>query len=309
MTTRQILAAIDGSVYSSNALDYLIRLFGHNTDVAIHLLSIVSSAGSDQNWMLDVDPLRGQTPAVERRVHEADKYLQDARARLLRNGFGEEQVVVRVEASTASVATAIHHDAVRGTYDGLLVGRRGMGRVGEMFFGSVSAYLVKQCHEVPLWIIDGEVGSTRFLLAVNSTPESLLAADHLGFMMQDSPDAEIFLYHSIPIFGGGTASREEEFVKQWGRQWCEEHLDIENYLFHAHAQLLMDNGIDRRRISQLPMRRDIDASRDLLRQAKKHDCGTIVIGRRGRDIAKGVLGGVSDRTMQQAQDMAVWLVG
>ncbi len=309
MTKKQIIAAVDGSIYSSNALDYLIRLFSGNTDIAIHLLSIVSSAGSDQNWMLDVDPLRGQTPAVERGVRVAEKYLQDARARLLRNGFGEEQITVRVEVSTASVATAIHHDANRGNYDGLLVGRRGMGKVGEMFFGSVSAYLVKQCHEVPLWIIDGEVSSSRFLLAVNSTPESLLAADHLGFMMQDCSDVEICLYHSIPIFGSRQAAREEDFIKLWGREWCEEHLDIENYLFHAHAQILMDNGIDRKRISQLPMRRDLDASRDLLRQARKHDCGTIVIGRRGRDIAKGFLGGVSDRTMQQAQNMAIWLVG
>ncbi len=304
-----IMAAIDGSIYSSNALDYLIRLFGGEADIAIHLVSIVSSAGSDQNWMLDVDPLRGQTPAVERRVRVADRYLQDARTRLLRNGFGEEQITVRVEVSTAGVATAIHHDASRGRYDALLVGRRGVGKVGEMFFGSVSAFLVKQCHEVPLWIIDGEVTSTRFLLAVNSTPESLLAADHLGYIMQGSPDVEICLYHSIPLFGAKTAVREDDFIGQWGREWCEEHLDIENYLFHAHAQVLVDNGIDRKRISQLPMRRDLEASRDLLRQARKHRCGTIVIGRRGRDIAKGFMGGVSDRTMQQAQDMAIWLVG
>ncbi len=306
---KQIMAAIDGSIYSSNALDYLIRLFGGEADIAIHLVSIVSSAGSDQNWMLDVDPLRGQTPAVERRVRVADRYLQDARARLLRNGFGEEQITVRVEVSTAGVATAIHHDASRGRYDALLVGRRGVGKVGEMFFGSVSAFLIKQCHEVPLWIIDGEVTSTRFLLAVNSTPESLLAADHLGYIMQGCPDVEICLYHSIPIFGSRTAAREEDFIRQWGKEWCKEHLDIENYLFHAHARILTDNGIDRKRISQLPMRRDLDASRDLLRQARRHHCGTIVIGRRGRDIAKGFMGGVSDRTMQQAQDMAIWLVG
>ncbi len=309
MTNRQIIAAIDGSIYSSNALDYLIRLFGGQSDIAIHLLSVVSSAGSDRNWMLDVDPLRGQSSAMKRRVRMAEKYLHDARARLLRNGFAEEQITIRVDVSTASVATAIHHDANRGKYDSLLIGRRGMGKVGEMFFGSVSAYLVKQCHEVPLWVIDGEVSSSRFLLAVNSTPESLLAADHLGYMMQGSSDVEICLYHSIPIFGGRTATREEDFIRQWGREWCEENLDIENYLFHAHARILMDNGIERRRISQLPMRRDLDASRDLLRQARKHDCGTIVIGRRGRDIAKGFLGGVSDRTMQQAQNMAIWLVG
>jgi hypothetical protein len=35
----------------------------------------------------------------------------------------------------------------------------------------------------------------------------------------------------------------------------------------------------------------------------------VVIGRRGREVDKGLLGGVSDRATQMAENMAVWLVG
>jgi nucleotide-binding universal stress UspA family protein len=307
---RKILVAIDGSVYSSNSLDYLIRLFQHDTNISIHLLAIISSAGSDQNWMFDVDPLRTQSPATDRKTRTAYKYLKDAKQRLLRNGFTDEQVSYEAESSRASISTAIHHTANHGQYDALLLGRRGMGKVGEMFFGSVSSYLLEKCHEIPLWIIDGEVSSPHFILAVHSLPASLMAADHLAFIIQNDPKSTIYLYHSDQIFGAKKIADETGFHQQWGREWCSEHLDLDNYLFHAHAQILMEGGIAKKRITQLPMQKDIDASHDLLRQAKKHHCGTIVIGRRGREVGKGFFSGrVSGKTMQHAQNVAIWLVG
>ncbi len=306
---KNILAAVDGSVYSSNSLDYLIRLFKNDRNLIIHLVSVVSAGSSDQNWMLDVDPLRGDTPAVELRKAKASRYLKDAQGRLLRNGFLEDQISYCVQSSSSSLATTIHHFANKGMYDGLLVGRRGIGKVGEMFMGSVSADLISKCHEVPLWIIDGDVTSTRFLLAVQATPRSLMAADHLGFVMQSNPNTEICLYHSSSFFGSRPPVPAEEFHRQWGEEWCNEHLDLDDYLYQAHAKILVDSGISEKQISVIPPHKDLDASHDLLRQAKKHGCGTVVIGRRARDVEKGLLGGVSDRTTQHAQDTAVWLVG
>jgi len=306
---KKILVAIDGSVYSSNSLDYLIRLFKKNTDVDILLLSIVSAGSSDQNWMLDVDPLRTDTPAVELRKAKAERYLKDARDRLLRNGFSEEQIDFSISASAGAIATTIHHQANKGFFDSLLVGRRGVGKVGEMFLGSVSADLMTACHEVPLWIIDGEVTATRFLLAVHCTPQSLRAADHLAFIMSEHPDTEIYLYHSSAVFGSTSPAPAEKFHAQWGEEWCNKYLDLDNHLYQAHTRLLIDNGFSENKISQILPHRDLDASHDLLRQAKQHGCGTIVLGRRGREADKGLMGGVSDRTTQQAQNMAIWLVG
>ncbi len=306
---KKILVAVDGSVYSSNSLDYLIRLFKNDANLKIELLSIVSAGSSDQNWMLDVDPLRAESPVVELRKAKAHRYLKDARARLLRNAFTEEQVNFQVDSSSASFATSIHHIANEGIYDGLLIGRRGVGKVGELFMGSVSAELISKCHEVPLWIIDGEVTSTRFLLAAHCTPQSLRAADHLAFIMQNNPETMVYIYHSSAVFGTTQAAAPEDFYDQWGEQWCSEHLDLENHLYQAHTRILVDNGIPAEKIATVPPHMDLDASHDLLKQAKKHGCGTVVIGRRGREVDKGLMGGVSDRTTQNAQNMAVWLVG
>jgi nucleotide-binding universal stress UspA family protein len=306
---KKLLVAIDGSVYSSNSIDYLIRLFKEDKDMSLHLFSVVSESGSGQNWMYEVDSLRQHTPAAELRRNTAERYLRDAKSRLVRNGFDEERVTFSAEITSSQIVAAIHHEANRGKYDALVIGRRGIGKVGEMFFGSVSAFLVEKCHELPLWIIDGEITSSRFLLAVHAMPKSLLAADHLGYIVQASPDAEILLYHSKILFRKEPEIPREKFHQQWGREWCDTYLDPENYLFYAHAQVLKDNGVHRKRIQQLPMGIDLDPGRDLLKQAKKYKCGTIVVGRRSRESTKGFFGGVSDRALSQAQNLALWLVG
>lgn len=306
---KKILVAIDGSVYSLNSIDYLIRLFGNDSMISLHLFGVVSEAGTGQNWMYEVDPHRQHTPLTEKRRITAEKYLRDAKNRLLRNGFTEDRVTFDAHVSSLQAASTIHQEANKGVYDAMVIGRRGMGKVGELFFGSVSAFLIDRCHEIPIWLIDGEIPSNRFLLAVHCKPESLLAADHLGFMMKNNPDSEILLYHSNILFGKDQLADPKEFHEKWGKEWCDQYLDPENYLFYAHAQVLKEHGISPKQITQLPMGRNLYVSRDLIKQTLKNKCGTIVIGRRGRLAEKGLFGGVSDQTLQQAQNLALWLIG
>ncbi|MCL7487514.1 MAG: universal stress protein [Desulfobulbaceae bacterium] len=306
---KKVLVAIDGSVYSLNSIDYLIRLFHDDKSFSLHLFAVVSQTGAGQNWMYEVDPHREHTPLTEQRRITAEKYLRDAKARLMRNGFSEEQISFTAHITGSQLTHAIHHEANKGGYDALVIGRRGMGKVGELFFGSVSAFLVEKCHEIPIWLVDGEISSNRFLLAVHCQPQSLLAADHVAFMAKSNPEAEILLYHSNILFGKDQLANPEDFYEIWGKEWCDQYLDPENYLFYAHAQVLKDHGIDPKRITQLPMGRNLYVSRDLIKQAKKHKCGTIVMGRRPRAAEKGIFGGVSDQTLQQAQNLALWLVG
>jgi nucleotide-binding universal stress UspA family protein len=305
---KKILVAVDGSVYSSNSLDYLIRLFRQDQNFSIDLLAAVSTCCGDQSWMAEVDNQRTESTVVLQRKAKAAKYLKDAKARLVRNGFPDEKIATFAHGSDKGVTNSIYHFAKDNMYDSLLVGRRGVGRIGEMLLGSVSSDLVAKCHEIPLWIIDGNVTSTRFLLAVHTCTHSLMAADHLAFILQANPEAEVYIYHSLAAFGSTPPAESEEFHSRWGAKWCDKNLDVETCLYKAHSQILIENGIPQERIVQLPPHRGIHPSHDLLRQAKRHNCGTIVIGRRPR-VDKGLLGGVSDRTTKNAQNMAIWLVG
>jgi nucleotide-binding universal stress UspA family protein len=305
---KTILVAVDGSVYSGNSLEYLTKLFGPDRNLSLHLLSVVSSGSGGKDWMFDVDPLRSQSPESEKKTSVARRHLKEAEHRLIRSGFAPERIATKVKIAT-STSSAIREEAEHGQYDSIVIGRRGLGSMGTMFFGSTSGELIEKCHKVPLWIIDGSVSAERFLLAVHSHPSSLMAADHLAYILKEHPNAEICLYHSNSVFGTQQPAKTEDFYAQWGKEWCDKYLDLENFLFYAHAQLLVEGGIPRSRITQLPTQMHLDVGSDLLRQAKQHRCGTIVIGRRRRDLAKGQLRGVSDKTLHQAQNIAVWLAG
>ncbi len=305
---KSVLVAIDGSVYSSNSLDYLAKLFNSDRNLNIHLLSVATAGSAGKDWMFDVDPHRTQSPASEKQAHLANRHLKEAEERLIRHGFAKERITTHVK-TASGVGAAIRDEAQRGKYDSVLIGRRGLGAMGNMFLGSTSAELVEKCHKTPLWIVDGAVTSNRYLLAVHSHPASLMAADHLAFILKDHQDIQICLYHSNSVFGKQQPAKAEAFHEQWGKAWCDQYLDIDNFLFFAHAQLLVDSGIARHRITQLPTQMHLDVSADLLRQAKQHNCGTIVIGRRRRDGSKGLIKGVSDKTLNQAENIAVWLAG
>lgn len=305
---KTVLVAVDGSVSSSNSLDYLAKLFGSDSTLAIHLLSVVSAGGGGKDWMFDVDPHRTPSAASEKQAQLARRHLKEAEERLVRNGIARERIEARVKIASG-ISAAIREEAKRGNHDSVLIGRRGLGAMGTMFFGSTSGDLIEKCHGIPLWIVDGDVNTSRFLLAVHSHPASLMAADHLAFILKGHPNAEICLYHSNSVFGKQQPAAAEEFHAQWGKTWCDQYLDLDNFLYFAHAQLLTDNGIPRHRITQLPMQMHIDVGTDLLRQAKQYNCGTIVIGRRPRDKGKGQIKGISDRTLNQAQNIAIWLAG
>ena len=53
----------------------------------------------------------------------------------------------------------------------------------------------------------------------------------------------------------------------------------------------------------------IDPSRQILRQALIDDFGTIVMGRRGEEVSKGLFRGVSDRVLLMAEEVAIWIIG
>jgi nucleotide-binding universal stress UspA family protein len=51
------------------------------------------------------------------------------------------------------------------------------------------------------------------------------------------------------------------------------------------------------------------ASRQIVRQALIDDYGTIVMGRRDKEIIKGVFGSVTEKVLAMSVDTAVWVVG
>ncbi|HCC55589.1 MAG TPA: universal stress protein [Desulfobulbaceae bacterium] len=309
---KKILIAVDGSSYSTNTLRYLGQLFHHLPDIHFHLLSIVptSSLGSAaRDWLSEAELLNTISPATRKMLVSQKKYMQQALDNLKRLGIDEKQVQTSVSLSQRSVADDIIHEARKGKYDALLIGRRGIGKLQEIIMGSVSATILEKCHDVPLWIIDGQVNSCKFLVPVDGTSHSLKAIDHLAFILADNPCAEVTLFYSKAILGSHPTIEPKDFYAIWGEEWCEEHLRRPDSLFHAPQQILLDGGFPAKRIFWLETDMGIDPSRQILRQALIDDFGTIVMGRRGEEVSKGIFRGVSDRVLLMAEGVAIWIIG
>lgn len=309
---KKILIAVDGSPYSTNSLRYLGQLFHHLPDIDFHLLSIVpaSSTGSAaSDWLTEAELLNTVSSPTRNLLVAQKKYMLQATDTLKRLGIAEEQVHTSVRLSQRSVAHDIIHEARQGKYDALLIGRRGIGKLEEMIMGSVSATILEKCHDVPLWIIDGQVNSCKFLVPVDGTCHSLKAIDHLAFILAGNPCAEVTLFYSKALLGSHPVIEPKDFYAVWGEAWCEEHLRRSDSLFHAPKQLLIDGGFPAERIFWLETFMGFDPSRQILRQALVDDFGTIVMGRRGETASKGIFRGVSDRVLLMAEEVAIWIIG
>lgn len=306
----KILLAVDGSVCSTQVVDYAATLFAGRPEVKFHLLYCTSSGGA--GLPEPEDPVNSLMPAS----HRFDKQqvaglrsLQKAEERLIAQGISADRLTSVTVSGGSSIATSLKNYAEKKLVDSIVVGRRGLGVIGEMLMGSVSAELFKKCRNIPLWILDGAVISKRLLVPVDGSVHSLMAVDHLAHVFAGRDDIDLFFFHTQNFLSSRIQCVPEDFYSRWGEEWCETNLRGHNCLFNGPIQLLLDAGIARESIHTLPEPTVLEESMSIISHAKKNSCGTIVIGRRKEGMAKGLLGSVSGRTILQTQDMALWLVG
>ncbi len=308
---KKILVAVDGSAYSNNTLHYLARLFGKAANVSFHLFCAVptSSLPQAKEWLDDLDLMSMLPPHAQKQMAEARRYMENACGHLERAGIDKERITWKVDLSRTAVGQDILAEARRGLYDALVIGRRGLGKLEEWFMGSVSATILEKCHDVPVWIIDGEVDSRKFLVPVDGTPHTLRAVDHLAFILQGNPEAEVTLFHSTAMFAQRLQNTPDFFYETFEPEWCDRHLAGPDAHFTGPEQLLVDSGLPRARIRRLQTSKGMYPSRQIVRQALMDNFGTIVMGRRKSDEVTGLFGSVSERVVAMAVDTAVWIVG
>jgi nucleotide-binding universal stress UspA family protein len=308
---RKILVAVDGSSYSNNTLQYLGSLFAPVKEMKLHLFTAIrcSAVPPGKEWLSEQELMNSLPPDAQKNLRTAKTYMRTAIGKLEKLGISTDRVTTEVRLARSTVADDILHDGRKGLYDAIVIGRRGLSKLEEIVMGSISASLFERSHDVPLWIIDGQVDSSKFLVPIDGSFCSMMAVDHLSHILAGSKHCRITLFHSTAMLSTVRILEPQELYARFGREWCEEHLSRPDSLFHAPKQLLMDNGIPEENIQWLHTAKGIEAARQILRQALIDDYGTIVIGRRGEDVNKGFFRGVSDRVVQMGEQVAIWIVG
>jgi nucleotide-binding universal stress UspA family protein len=307
---RKILVAVDGSPYSLNQINYLGHLFAGVDELKFDFIRIVSTGTlpPGTEWMDELDKMSMLSPQVRTKLTQSHQYMKDVPEQLSRRGINPENITTSVRLARNGIAADIAHEARQGMYDAVLIGRRGIGKIGEMVMGSVSTSVLEKCFGVPVWVVDGEVNSRKFFVPIDGTLHCLRAVDHLAYILQNNFSAEITLFHSDAMLAHKDVDPIEVFFEQWGEEWSREHLSGSDAIFHGPEQILLESGFPGENITRLEKKIGLDPARDIVRLAVKMEEGTIVMGRRGPEDRKGIMQGVSDRVMMAAEHVAVWLV-
>ncbi len=305
---KQILIGVDDSPTSSQSLDYVAHLFAHHYDVDFLLLNCHSHTAS--SFPEPEDSRNSLTPdnLSSKGAQKGHRLLQKARLKLESHNIASSRITT-VCKPASHIADTIHMHAGKHLVDSLVVARRGVGIVGELLLGSVSSALFDKCRAIPLWIIDGSIQSDKFLIPVDGTPPSLMAIDHLAHVFAGRNDIKFYLFHARGFLSPPPSCKPEDFYNKWGKDWCDTHLSGNGCMFTGPTELLTDAGIDKQCIRTLPETSALEESTAIISSARKNNCGTIVIGRRPLHKVKGILGGVSKRTILQTENLALWVVG
>jgi len=307
---KKILVAIDDSTPSRQAVDYANRMRELIPSLGFTLFHVQPSISQ---FLLDEAKRSSQAQAelntIAARTAEASRgLLAKYRDMLMRAGVAEPAVELATQPRHQGIAKDILDYAQDGLFDAILVGRRGISPVEQMFMGSVSAHLIENSPVIPVWLVDGDVRSTRVMAAVDGSESALRAVDHVAFMLSGNPQARVRFFHVTPRLreycevdfdstpGGGL----ETLIAQGNKRCMDD-------FFAAALTRLREAGVRQDRIETRTEATLVSVSESILAAARDEGFGTIVMGRRG--LNRSFFGGkVSYHVSQKLSDAALWLV-
>lgn len=306
---KKILLAVDDSTCSRHAIQYAVKMSSVIRDLTytiFHVQATISQflldeAETDYKARAELKKL------VRKNVEDAKGILEKCKAQMVRAGIAEKSIDVTTQPKLLGLPKDILEYAQQGLYDAIVVGRRGFSRIQQVFMDSVTAKLVEHSKLIPVWVLDGNVTSTKIMVAVDGSESSLRAVDHLSFMVGESPKIKVTLFHVIPKVGGHCAidfNEKESGVDKittQGNLHCVEH-------FYAHAQKkFREAGIQENQIEIKRIKRTMNVGKAIVDEAKNGNYGTVIIGRRGASRAF-FMGSVSRYVLDRISNRALWLI-
>jgi nucleotide-binding universal stress UspA family protein len=307
---KKVLVSVDDSRHSRYALQYAAQASSFIPQlhyVLFHVQPMISlflqdEAKKNMKTKIELEKL------LKKNDESARRLLGEFKAEMVRMGVNEDRIEVATRLRKTGVAKDILEHSQENQYDAIVIGRRGLSRLQEMFSGSASANIVEHSQVVPVWLVAGKVEGSKLMLAVDGSDASLRAVDHISFLLSGNTDIRLTLLH----------------VTRKARDYCEVNFDDEPSAeleeivsrddkacfdqFYGHAlQKFKNSGISESQLEATTVKGGANTGKIILEAAEKGNYGTLVIGRRGIDKAF-FMGSVSRTILNKASDRAIWLV-
>jgi nucleotide-binding universal stress UspA family protein len=308
---RKLLIAVDGSPRSLEAVSY-VALNLPATHFRVNLMYVMPAAPEGMGD-LEKEGFFKRTMRAKHSVREktgkeaAQVFLHEARSLLLKVNFREDDVRLILEKRQVGIARDIIAEGSRG-YEAVVVGRKGLSRLKDIFLGSVSYKIVQGIKDVPVWVVGGDIRSKKMLLAVDGSENSRKAVDYAANLAAAN-EAGVTLFNVVREFRldflDNSTPRGEEIEMR-----ILEKLERDvQHMFASYRKQLEWAGVNASRISVKRTLQSRSRAGDILEEAKEGNYGTIVMGRRGLSkVHEFFLGRVTTKVLHRAEGFALWIV-
>lgn len=234
---------------------------------------------------------------MQRRESYAKEYekkgrraLEAAGRELARAGYRETHLVSHLQVRMFSKAMDIVQEGVKGLYDAVVLGRRGVSWLEEVFDESVSKAVVNKGPQFPIWICrKPDPARQGVLVCLDGSESSFRVADHVGFIIaREKAHRTMILVIHKP---GAKLPKDPEEILAEGRM-------------HLTRNGFPDEMID------TTVLKASNVSRAILNTAEKGRFAAVAMGRTG--CGKGFLkrifmGSVSSRLFKEMEKAALWI--
>jgi nucleotide-binding universal stress UspA family protein len=306
---KKILLAVDGSNHSARAVDYASEMFTHGKDffyTILHVQPMISE------YLLDEAKKDARANAELKKLFKkneaaAHELVESYRQRMLRRGVAEDHIAVQTQIRMVGVVKDILEVALKGMYDAIVVGRRGLGKAHKLFAGSVSSKLLEHAMRIPVWMVDGPAVPQRFLVAIDGSESSYRAVDYLSDMLASDTDFSLTLMHvpqSVQDFSDieeiAQMSDLDEVIRKGDKLLIEGFYELAQRKFR-------EAGIRSGQVRLITPKRSTKIGKMINEEAETGNYGTVVVGRRGTGGAF-FFGSVSRYVAERLSGKALWLI-
>ncbi len=207
-----------------------------------------------------------------------------------------------------SIARDIIHSTEEGIYDAVIIGRRGITGLQELIMGSVTSNLLSGSKIVPIWVVDGQVSSNGILIAVDGSPGSLKAVDHVAHMLSESGVMDIGIVNIQPKLGefcevlpesNSTEALSKAILKS-NEKCMADFIQKANVIFEKA-------GIEKKTVKYFDIKQKYFTGKAILDTFKKSDYNTLVVGKTGFGQSPD-MGRVCTYLVQKISGGVVWVV-
>lgn len=308
--TKIIVVPIDGSNNSLQSIEYLNLMFGPAHDIRIKLLYILPSLPPILTDEKNIDPeIMSKVARVERKNKAmAERILYEAKGKLIKIGFNEDQVETVYSSQEKGVARDICGWSRRRQADAVLITRHGRTKIEDFLMGEIAYKMIDHCRSSPVWIVDGRIRTKKVLICMDSSENALRAVDHGGFMLSGT-DCEVTIFHSMRHLRRFVPIEILEDIQGIEELWKEKSGEqFAPYLERA-IEILTGAGFERERIKVKIESGSRSAADDILKMARDREFGTIIMGRRGLSAVKEFfMGSITRKVITRSIGLGTWIV-